>query len=778
MKPDWVKDSLVKHRLATTRQYSPDPTQFFHDVILTCGNLPECDEDAIIAGVIALGGQYSPHLTKIVTHIVTTDMTNDKCKLAQEKRLNIDIVLPHWFDDCLRLGKKISEGPYLLPDAELLSNTAQQPVRIGVALAVQGASDPRPEHEPGSPISPSKHRRGTTAFRGKTVILAPDLGINTHLKESLATLIRTAGGSVVMAVGDADIYIGHYRESDEFVEAFRLKKVIGNLSWLYHVLNRNRWTNPTTKLLHYPTPRNGIKGFQDMRISVSNYSGDARNYVQNLIQECGAEFTKTMRQDNTHLITAHKVSEKCDAAQEWNIDIINHLWLEESYAKCEVQTLTNSRYTHFPSRTNLGEVCGQVGIDIATIEAVYVASRLTQRKKAIEVHRDIEENPVTSSDPVDDEHVEEVEAYEIETDPVARSSKTPRRRSDEKENESPFLASSGRSSKLKALGVLHRQADDIRLFEKEMKRKGGVVYGGRKAEGERSSPVPAERGLKRHADADSSGISKHAEPISSGDHIKLVKRHKAAHANEPKSSTLPPIKYRLMLSGDDRWTQQPQQESKDKIKLRQHGILLTQDPKAVDILVAPKMLRTRKFVTAIASAPQVVDTHYLDDILQDEREVDDIRLLEDKATEKAWGFKLSDALARAQINKHRLFRGWEIYVTDHMPGGFDTYKDIISVNGGNALAFRGSRRGTTLKRRLALDPAAGEESQNQGGEEEYDYVYLVANNTPADKPLWKQFRKLAIEQELRPRVVKADWLLLSALSQRIQWDPEWKWNAE
>ena len=84
-----------------------------------------------------------------------------------------------------------------------------------------------------------------------------------------------------------------------------------------------------------------------MRISISNYTGDSRVYLENLIRYSGAEFTKTMKQDNTHLITAHMQSEKCDAAQEWNINIVNHIWLEESYAKCVAQSLTNPRYTHF-----------------------------------------------------------------------------------------------------------------------------------------------------------------------------------------------------------------------------------------------------------------------------------------------------------------------------------------------------------------------------------------------------------------------------------------------
>jgi hypothetical protein len=42
-------------------------------------------------------------------------------------------------------------------------------------------------------------------------------------------------------------------------------------------------------------------------ITVSNYGGDARLFLENLIEACGAKFTKSMKADNTHLITARYI---------------------------------------------------------------------------------------------------------------------------------------------------------------------------------------------------------------------------------------------------------------------------------------------------------------------------------------------------------------------------------------------------------------------------------------------------------------------------------------
>jgi hypothetical protein len=59
VKPDWVEASVTKRRLANPRQYSPDPRLFLSGVVVCCADLPSGDEDAIIGGVLAMGGLYS-----------------------------------------------------------------------------------------------------------------------------------------------------------------------------------------------------------------------------------------------------------------------------------------------------------------------------------------------------------------------------------------------------------------------------------------------------------------------------------------------------------------------------------------------------------------------------------------------------------------------------------------------------------------------------------------------------------------------------------------------
>lgn len=96
VKPDWVKASILKGRLANPRQYSPDPRLFFSGLVVCCADLPSGDSDAIIGGVLAMGGLYSSPVSKMVTHIVALTMDSEKCQTAIAKNVKCKYVLPHW----------------------------------------------------------------------------------------------------------------------------------------------------------------------------------------------------------------------------------------------------------------------------------------------------------------------------------------------------------------------------------------------------------------------------------------------------------------------------------------------------------------------------------------------------------------------------------------------------------------------------------------------------------------------------------------------------------
>lgn len=568
--------------MANPRQYSPDPRLFLNDVVVTCGDIPEGDKDAIIGGVLAKGGIYSLKVSGLVTHLVDLTAESDKARVVLGRKMNVKIVLPHWyglqvpdgniiytdsvrFDDCLKLGRRIDERPYTLPDPEILRAAPNAPVRSTDNKDIIGASTPEPSTLP-TPVTGAQSRPHLDVFGGKQVMLSKDLGIGSHLRESIEELIIDGGGSMTSNVSEADMFICRYREGVEYRMASRLNKDVGNLSWLYHLMTYNTWTSPLRRLLHYPVPRTGIPGFKGLKISLSNYVGEARSYLENLIAATGAECTKTLKQENTHLITAHGNSEKCTAAREWGLQVVNHLWLEESYAKWKLQPVSEPRYSHFPRRTNLGEVVGQTRLDKSVLESLFFPSseavpqtstsprRVMQNKDQItapaapspapaEKHAHVPEPPKDATPRTTSTSRKDLEnnSKKLQTPTSARIM------SEGKENDTPSSTSS-RRSKDAATAKLHDYAPDIALYEKEAKRVGGVIYGGRRKTDE--DRVQLNNGKKRR--------SVEAQDESDAEEAMEVKRQKKSK---------PPVTMHLLITGYQKWVGNLKKEDADKVCL-------------------------------------------------------------------------------------------------------------------------------------------------------------------------------------------------------------------
>jgi twin BRCT domain len=468
------------------------------------------------------------------------------------------------FDDCLKLGKRIDERPYLLPNPEILRKSATDDVKVPNTSEMEGATAPRPESLPNPADTPSSRR--LHVFNEKKVMLSEDLALGSRLRGIIEDLIEGGGGTITTTVHKADIYVCHFRDGKDYVTASRRGKDVGNLAWLYHLITHNEWTSPLRRLMHYPMPRKAIPGFEKFRITLSNYGGEARMYLENLVIAAGGEFTKSMRQENTHLITARLASEKCNAAREWGIDMINHLWVEESYAKCKVQPLSNPRYTHFPPRTNLGEVIGQTQFDRAALERIYFPEDPDESPELPKLARSVMQTKDSNAALTRGDSAFAANHAETSGSDVTRNS--PKRRSSAaptpsrmpptvtpltnrligigKENETPSSASS-RGAKDRALSKLHDMAPDVALYEKEKKRGGGGVWGGKRA----ANSIDRENSRKRSS--------------SSVDVVEVDAAEEEEHGSKRVKTGAPRIDMRLLITGYKRWLASLAKEEADRV---------------------------------------------------------------------------------------------------------------------------------------------------------------------------------------------------------------------
>ena len=465
------------------------------------------------------------------------------------------------FDDCFRLGKRIDEGPYLLPDPEILLKAPEAAVKVPASQQLEGAVSTIPT----GPYETEGSEK-LVVFAQKKVFLSWDLPINAMLRKTITDKITKGDGEVVDAVEDCDMFVCQFRDGEQYVRASQQGKDVGNLAWLYHLMVYNEWTSPFRRLLHYPVPRNGIRGFEDMRITLSNYGGEARIYLENLITAAGATYTRTMKAENTHLITARMHSEKCEAAKDWNIEIVNHLWIEESYAACQALPLNNAKYRHFPPRTNLGEVIGQTFLDEPTLRANHYPGgeetmdaaakkkrKISERaqKNALNVGLDRDFSVMQDSSPAPARS-----ARKVKSTPAVGNFVTPakaRHVRSGKENDTPsVMSSASRSAKAQALSKLQDLAPDIALYEKEKKRTakdGHGVWGGKRA---------ADQLDKERADRSSSPASKADDDTE--DEEEETKRP----AKRAKVS-LPEVDMRICLTGYKRWVENKSTEEADRV---------------------------------------------------------------------------------------------------------------------------------------------------------------------------------------------------------------------
>lgn len=424
-------------------------------------------------------------------------------------------------------------------------------------------------------------------FKNKTVVLSWDLNLTDGLRKTINGLINDGGGKIVDSAEEYDWFVCQYRDGPHYIRAAQQGKIIGSLAWLYFIIFTNQWTDPLRRLLHYPVPKEGMEGFKGLKVTVSNYGGEARMYLQNLLKAAGAEVTGSMRQDNTHLVTARKAGDKCEAAADWNLPMVNHLWVEESYAKCELQALTHPRYTHFPPRTNLGEVIGQTWFDESKLHEKYYPGGdddldgVANRKRRVQdlIRQNAQIHGSTSGlvvgrqrHPEFDIMKDDVASYADKTTkkfgvPAPPKSTgaavTPSRPRDVragKENSTPPVFSSGsRSAKASALSRLQTMAPDIALYEKERKRKssGNTPFGGKRA----ANLIEQEREKER----ENKSREKH-RPSGPDDELPEDDEKEQRPVKRQKSN-LPPVDLRIVLTGYKGWTDNAKKEDADRVSL-------------------------------------------------------------------------------------------------------------------------------------------------------------------------------------------------------------------
>ncbi|KAG0093023.1 ssDNA endonuclease and repair protein rad10 [Podila epicladia] len=350
---DWQSNTLKTTHIITEdydfADYKHASARGIHIV-----TLPAYDRQVISEAVQDYGGSFERDINKNVTHLIALTTNGDKYSYVMEHpELEIKVVLPHWFQVCCNLKRRFPEDDNFEVQQDAIQTGAPQLFSNSVKTVATFLNTPNPS--------------GPQFLRGLNIIMARDLHIVPELKRRFIERIEEAGGSVAneddYSSDMIDIVICRFRIGALYTQAARDGKTVASADWLLHVLQTGTLPSPKASLLHYPIPNDPIAGMTEFVMTISNYTGPIREYLKRMIVAVGAVYKPTMSsraapEPTTHIICGNASGEKYEKGQEWNVKVVNHLWLEDCFQSWVLQSEAKPRYTLFPVHNQLSQVFG------------------------------------------------------------------------------------------------------------------------------------------------------------------------------------------------------------------------------------------------------------------------------------------------------------------------------------------------------------------------------------------------------------------------------------
>ncbi|KZT24310.1 hypothetical protein NEOLEDRAFT_1242555 [Neolentinus lepideus HHB14362 ss-1] len=379
----WVDRSVILAKKQPPQWYSPDPAMIFSGVVACSADLGEGDAEVLAAGITALGGQWRVGLTRDVTHLFALTPESVRYETAMHHRAatHMKILLPHWFDDAVKLGYgTLPTVEYEWPEPAMFKREGERGIRKSKVPGEKKAlyESALVEMEVGTRKANSKN-----VWHGRKILLSVTLELRDGRREAIEAGITRAGGVVMEfeshdrngdeheeaeKIEDADVLITKYRTGAAYYKAMKWGKTVGTLPWLFHVESIGMLTAPSDQLLHFPIPKGPVAEFDSHIMTITNYTGEARDYIRKLITTMGATFTASMSSSNTVVIAAYVGGNKTEKARNWNIPVVNHTWLEDCFVQWRNVTVGLEKYISFPPGVDFSTVLGEKGIGRAVLD--------------------------------------------------------------------------------------------------------------------------------------------------------------------------------------------------------------------------------------------------------------------------------------------------------------------------------------------------------------------------------------------------------------------------
>ncbi|KAM3588887.1 regulator of Ty1 Transposition [Umbelopsis sp. WA50703] len=699
--PQWVHAAIRNGHVHRPRFYSPDPAKFLSGLVVCTSGLTKHDREVVLGGAVAFGADYRNDLTVDVTHLITMAAEGKKYETVMDKsEIGIKAVLPQWLYDCVKFQRRIDEAEYVFPEPKLFERRTiitqddeNRPTPLPKGSSAKGYIHPYPLNEDilssCAPTSPF--------MTGMRIYINPDTDISDAMRSVLEECINAAGARLLdkestYSSENVDIYIGRWRFGEEYKQASIDGTIVGSIWWLSNTLARNRIESPTRTLLDYPLPKSGITEMQNMVITITNYSGVPRDYVRRLIHALGATYTPNLTEDNTHVVTSSQHGQKYLAGKQWNLDVVNHLWLEDCFQQWTCKSVAEEKYVYFPDTHVLEDLVGETttlreeisrwwDLDLETpAEDVQMEENGFNRNSIIQtpsgdaaagvghvkiISKATRKAAINASNVLHDVMVPDMNAYKLE---LRSSPKRPRPESNEKTaNGSAPSTPTGRKRQANNIILNREQTAESVDFDPSLDTEDAVMT------------TSNTKIARARPSGDKNNTQTDSQPTPSTP----SKRRRQA-SSQSLSTANRTIRY--VSSGLN-----PELTDSQKKQMNKLGAQWTDDIRDCTHLVVDKVSRTPKFICAINMGLQIVTSDWItasikSGNLQEESDYQ----LHDTEGETKWEFSVSDSLNKARdsavISKNRqvgtLLQGYDIHVTKNTEPSVSVLKTIVECAGG------------------------------------------------------------------------------------------------
>ncbi|KAJ3219761.1 hypothetical protein HDU67_009573 [Dinochytrium kinnereticum] len=666
--PEWVYSAVRLGKLPDAEFFSADPSKFLSGMVVTCTEeIKRDDQVCIYAGVSVFGGQFRLDFEDDVTHLIAESHTSSSYSIAMEKGLTV--VLPHYFDDCLRIRRRLDAESYRFPDPPLLSESPFE-------LILSGS-------KPSMKATEKQFLKGQGIFIDSKVVASL-----SDVYSSLKLRIEAAGGKVLSTYDKVAVtaVVVLDRQSRVYFQAEADGKYVGSARWLRDTLETGVLSSPRLRALHYPQPE-PLPEFQEYVICISNYSGKAREDIETMVLHLGGVFTKNMTPRNTHLICAKPFSDKFSRVEEWDIIATNHLWLEETYVEHKLRQPSRFHYQYYPSclpllvgETHIPDIEIERSLKLgqfprAPIPPPKSTRRLQLSPKATTTSALTNQKSTTSPPSLQKASTATPLAEAVISSSAALKADLAAPGTDI--TPQPFVPSKADVGKRRIARMPTRSKSG--LTKPDVEKNGRVektlaVDNGKTQAVARKSKAPSPKLLKD----DSVVIVLDDDDEDEEDSVRPLEKKRKAVEGTPRSSPRASKKQKIAVSIIATGV---------KIDKAQHkGIQALGGHEAKDVqtcthLIANKIARTEKFLLGILCGKEIVTVRWIDESIHAGRWLDPDKFrLSDSEAEERLDFSLSESIERAR--NYGVFYGYNVYITPQVKPDEQTLKRLIEAGGG------------------------------------------------------------------------------------------------